>query len=107
MPDRRGYINFYSLYIAWLMSAVFIHLPSFQSLGLDVRADVSMLLVTFLVTLLTLGLMHGAPCQPHILAQLCTAQATVVRGATRLPQDCRVAVGLRSGSCGTTVPGPS
>ena len=56
----RGYINLYSLYIAWLASAIFIHMPSFESLGLDVRADVSTLLVTFVVTLGVLGVLHGA-----------------------------------------------
>ncbi len=62
----RGYINLYSLYIAWLASAIFIHMPSLESLGLDVRADVSTLLVTFVVTLGVLGVLHGArthtPC---------------------------------------------
>lgn len=42
------------------MSAIFLHLPSFSSLGLDVRADASMLLTAFLVTLLALATMHGA-----------------------------------------------
>ena len=61
----RGYINLYSLYIAWLASAIFIHMPSFESLGLDVRADVSMLLVTFVVTLGVLGVLHGARQHPR------------------------------------------
>ena len=64
MACRRGYINLYSLYIAWLASAIFIHMPSFESLGLDVRADVSMLLVTFVVTLGVLGVMHGVHDPP-------------------------------------------
>ena len=49
---RRGYINFYAVYIGWLCSAVFLHLPSFQALGLDVRTDLSVLLTIFLLSLL-------------------------------------------------------
>ena len=48
----RGYINYYSVYLFWLGSAVFVHLPSFQSMGIDVKADVSMLLTVFLLSLL-------------------------------------------------------
>ncbi len=49
---RRGYINFYAVYIGWLCSAVFLHLPSFQALGIDVRTDLSVLLTIFLLSLL-------------------------------------------------------
>ena len=49
---RRGYINYYSVYLFWLGSAVFVHLPSFESMGIDVKADISMLLTTFLLSLL-------------------------------------------------------
>lgn len=38
----RGYLNFGTLYIWWLCSAVFCHLPSFEALGLDMKADVSL-----------------------------------------------------------------
>eukprot|EP00198_Chlamydomonas_reinhardtii_P006217 XP_001695553.1 predicted protein [Chlamydomonas reinhardtii] len=48
---KRGFINFSTLYIVWLCSAVFYHLPSLASLGLDVRADVSFLIVVFLASL--------------------------------------------------------
>ncbi len=51
---NTGYINFYSVYIAWLCSAVFLHLPSVGKLGLDIKADISILLTTFLV--------GGCPC---------------------------------------------
>ncbi len=37
------------MYIAWLCSAVFLHLPSMGKLGLDIKADISILLTTFLV----------------------------------------------------------
>lgn len=47
---EQGYINFYSMYIAWLCSAVFLHLPSIGKLGLDIRGDISILLTTFLVS---------------------------------------------------------
>ncbi|BDA40538.1 hypothetical protein COCOBI_01-1910 [Coccomyxa sp. Obi] len=56
---NRGYINFYSLYIGWLCSAVFLHLPSFKALGFDVRTDVSMLLTIFLLSCLVLGALHA------------------------------------------------
>lgn len=39
---RRGYLNFGTLYICWLCSAVFCHLPSFEALGIDIKADVSL-----------------------------------------------------------------
>lgn len=52
---RRGYINFYSLYIGWLCGAVFLHLPSFKALGFDIRTDVSMLLTIFLLSCLVSG----------------------------------------------------
>ena len=29
----RGYINYQAIYIAWLMLAVFYHLPSLESMG--------------------------------------------------------------------------
>ena len=50
--DCSGYINFSSVYIGWLCGAVFLHLPSLKSLGLDVRTDVSVLLTLFLLSLL-------------------------------------------------------
>ncbi|KAG2491434.1 hypothetical protein HYH03_010220 [Edaphochlamys debaryana] len=51
---KRGYINFSALYIVWLCSAVFYHLPSLESLGVDVKTDVSMLIVVFLSSLAAL-----------------------------------------------------
>lgn len=41
---RRGYVNLSTAYICWLMLAVFYHLPSLETLGIDVRADLSLLL---------------------------------------------------------------
>ena len=54
----RGYINYYSVYLFWLGSAVFVHLPSFQSMGIDVKADISMLLTIFLLSLLVRFIVH-------------------------------------------------
>ncbi|GIL77238.1 hypothetical protein Vretifemale_6729 [Volvox reticuliferus] len=54
-----GYINFSALYIVWLCSAVFYHLPSLEQLGLDIRADVSMLIVAFMSSLAALSLLAG------------------------------------------------
>ncbi len=48
----RGYINFYSVYIGWLCSAVFVHLPKFKALGFDIKTDVSLLLTIFLLSCL-------------------------------------------------------
>ena len=61
---RRGYINFYAVYIGWLCSAVFLHLPSFQALGLDVRTDLSVLLTIFLLSLLVRPLRQALACSP-------------------------------------------
>ena len=60
-PPRgcSGYINWSTAYILWLLSAVFYHLPSLQSLGIDARADLSLLLTTFLLTLGVLGVGAG------------------------------------------------
>jgi hypothetical protein len=55
----RGYVNFYSLYIVWLCSALFCHLPSFQALGIDMKADVSLALSIAASSLLVLGVLHG------------------------------------------------
>ena len=66
---RRGYINFYAVYIGWLCSAVFLHLPSFQALGLDVRTDLSVLLTIFLLSLLVRPLRRALACSPGRLAK--------------------------------------
>ena len=57
----RASINFSSLYIIWLCSAVFYHLPSLERMGVDVKADVSMLIVSFLASLLVSGGGSKAP----------------------------------------------
>ena len=50
-PHPRAYINFHSLFIVWLCSAVFYHLPSLETMGLNAKADLSLLIVVFLGTL--------------------------------------------------------
>eukprot|EP00983_Pelagomonas_calceolata_P086358 1156745-Pelagomonas_calceolata.AAC.7 len=35
----RGYINFTSLYIVWLIGAVFYHLPSLESMGVNIKVS--------------------------------------------------------------------
>ena len=47
-----GYINFTSVYIAWLSIAIFLHLPSFESLGIDFKTDLSLLFTVFLLSIL-------------------------------------------------------
>lgn len=55
-----GYINWTTVYAVWLCAAVFYHLPSLDSLGLDVRADVSMLITVFLGSLVALGILSAS-----------------------------------------------
>jgi hypothetical protein len=52
-------INWSSVYAVWLCAAVFYHSPSFASLGLDIKADVSMLIAVFLGSLLILSILNG------------------------------------------------
>ena len=56
----HGYINWSTVYIVWLCCAVFYHLPSLERLGVDVRADLSILLAAFLLTLCVLAAVYGA-----------------------------------------------
>ncbi len=50
-PARSGQINYYTLYIGWLCTAVFYHLPSLEALGIDVKADLSLALSVFFSSL--------------------------------------------------------
>lgn len=52
-------INWSSIYAVWLCAAVFYHSPSFASLGLDIKADVSMLIAVFLGSLLILSIINA------------------------------------------------
>ena len=40
------------MYIGWLCSAAFVHLPKFKALGFDIKTDVSLLLTIFLLSCL-------------------------------------------------------
>eukprot|EP00210_Caulerpa_lentillifera_P006894 g6591.t1 len=54
-----GYLNYYSIYIFWLCSAVFYHLPKLEDMGMDLKADISVMIFVFTVTVLMISLMHG------------------------------------------------
>lgn len=56
----RGYINWTTIYAVWLCAAVFYHLPSLDTLGLDVKADLSMFITVFLGSIAVLGSVSGA-----------------------------------------------
>lgn len=56
----QAYINWSTIYILWLCSAVFYHTPSLGTLGIDVKADISLLLTIFLISCLVLGALHVA-----------------------------------------------
>lgn len=47
----RAHLDFNRLYIAWLVGAVFYHLPSLEAMGVPVKADVSLAIVVFTSTL--------------------------------------------------------
>lgn len=51
-PLRRAYINYTGIYMCWLIAALFYHLPSLDSLGINVRADVSLTIVVTLGSLM-------------------------------------------------------
>lgn len=55
-----GYINWNSIYVLWLTSAFIYHLPSLESMGVDIKADISMLLSSFLLSGAVLGVMAAA-----------------------------------------------
>ncbi|KAK9823894.1 hypothetical protein WJX72_006230 [[Myrmecia] bisecta] len=80
----RGYINFYSVYIAWLCSAVFLHLPGFQTLGIDVKTDLSILLAIFLLSLVALTVMHGLYALGAFLKVLTPSLYNPTAGRTEL-----------------------
>lgn len=51
----RGYINMYAVYIIWLVSAVFHHLPTLDEFGMNVKADISIILSVFSATFVVRG----------------------------------------------------
>jgi hypothetical protein len=45
-------------YVGWLLIAAVYHLPSFQSMGVDMRMNLSLFLTLFLASVLALLLFH-------------------------------------------------
>jgi hypothetical protein len=88
-------INWSSIYTVWLCAAVFYHSPSFASLGLDIKADVSMLIAVFLGSLLVLSIinaLYGAAVLFRILSPrarlLDRAFTTVILNSVNLAIAC-------------------
>ncbi|KAL6745958.1 hypothetical protein V8C86DRAFT_2959352, partial [Haematococcus lacustris] len=84
----RAYINYSALYIAWLCGALFYHLPSLETMGIDIKADVSMLIVVFLSSLVVLSLLmalhYGAVRLRLLRPQPCAALGTAARTVSGL-----------------------
>lgn len=55
---QPSYSNFSRWYVAWLLIAACYHLPSFQSMGVDMRMNLSLFLTLFLSSVTALILFH-------------------------------------------------
>ncbi|KAK7829106.1 hypothetical protein CFP56_029585 [Quercus suber] len=55
---KPSYSNFSRWYIAWILVAAVYHLPSFQSMGVDMRMNLSMFLTIFISSILFLIVFH-------------------------------------------------
>ncbi|KAJ3678324.1 hypothetical protein LUZ60_002127 [Juncus effusus] len=55
---KPSYSNFSRWYIAWIFTAALYHLPSFQSMGLDLRMNVSLFLTIYISSVLFLVVFH-------------------------------------------------
>lgn len=55
---QPSYSNFSRWYVGWLLIAAVYHLPSFQSMGVDIRMNLSLFLTLFLSSVLALVLFH-------------------------------------------------
>lgn len=55
---QPSYSNFSRWYVAWLLIAACSHLPSFQSMGVDLRMNLSLFLTLFLSSVITLAAFH-------------------------------------------------
>ncbi|CAK9191692.1 unnamed protein product [Sphagnum troendelagicum] len=53
-----SYSNFSRWYVAWLLIAALYHLPSFHSMGVDIRMNLSLFFTLFLASFLVLTLFH-------------------------------------------------
>ncbi|KZV52544.1 Calcineurin-like metallo-phosphoesterase superfamily protein isoform 1 [Dorcoceras hygrometricum] len=55
---KPSYSNFSRWYIAWILVAALYHLPSFQSMGVDMRMNLSLFLTIYLSSILFLLAFH-------------------------------------------------
>ncbi|XP_006657430.1 uncharacterized protein LOC102702861 [Oryza brachyantha] len=55
---KPSYSNFSRWYIAWIFLAALYHLPSFQSMGLDLRMNLSLFLTIYISSLIFLIVFH-------------------------------------------------
>ncbi|CAA2981512.1 Calcineurin-like phosphoesterase domain, apaH type [Olea europaea subsp. europaea] len=55
---KPSYSNFSRWYIAWILIAALYHLPSFQSMGVDMRMNLSLFLTIFVSSILFLLVFH-------------------------------------------------
>ncbi|XP_058221028.1 uncharacterized protein LOC131331170 [Rhododendron vialii] len=55
---KPSYSNFSRWYIAWILVAAIYHLPSFQSMGVDMRMNLSLFLTIYLSSILFLLVFH-------------------------------------------------
>ncbi|KAL0917207.1 hypothetical protein M5K25_012255 [Dendrobium thyrsiflorum] len=55
---KPNYSNFSRWYIAWIFMAAIYHLPSFQSMGVDLRMNLSLFLTIYLSSVLFLIVFH-------------------------------------------------
>lgn len=55
---KPSYSNFSRWYIGWILVAALYHLPSFQSMGLDMRMNLSLFLTIYLSSILFLLVFH-------------------------------------------------
>ncbi|CAN8246430.1 unnamed protein product [Cochlearia groenlandica] len=55
---RPNYSNFSRWYIAWILVAALYHLPNFQSMGLDLRMNLSLFLTIYITSIVFLVVFH-------------------------------------------------
>ncbi|KVI06660.1 hypothetical protein Ccrd_014985 [Cynara cardunculus var. scolymus] len=55
---KPSYSNFSRWYVAWILVAALYHLPSFQSMGVDMRMNLSLFLTIFISSIFVLLVFH-------------------------------------------------
>lgn len=55
---KPSYSNFSRWYVAWILVAALYHLPSFQSMGVDMRMNLSLFLTIYVSSILFLTVFH-------------------------------------------------